>query len=98
MEYLIRKEPTINQIEYAHVHGEHDKEIRPSKAHIWVSSKNNTMCNMYSGNPESFSEDRWFITDKDQPMVCRMCKKNNLKKGVEGVKDNHDYRTPNRIK
>ena len=97
MEYLIRKEPTIKQIKYAHVHGEHDRDIRPTRAHIWVSSKNNTMCNMYSGNPESFSEDRWFISTKEQPMMCRVCKRNKEKKGVDGVKDNHDCRIPKRL-
>lgn len=85
MKYLIKKRPTDSQIKSWI---ELEKEIRPTRAHIWVESKNNTMCNMYAGNATPFESDRWEVVETNQPMVCRICLKNKEKKGIEGVKDN----------
>lgn len=78
MKYLVKiSGPTKRQVEWAHVHGKHSREIKPTKAHIWVEEKNNTMCNMYSGmsKKKAFNWDEWVITSEEQPLVCRVCGK-----------------------
>ena len=87
--YLVKHKLTESQ-KNRHKQG---YDVRETKSHIWVSEKNNTACNMYSGSPKAFDLERWFISENRTLEVCRRCRQ-NIKKGMDCIRDNNESETP----
>lgn len=70
--WLVRKNPRKNGY----------GELVMPKSHIWVDSKNNTLCNMYSNG--GFDKEQWDILDVWKYEKCQMCLKKNRKLKIIG--------------